>query len=38
MILFPDDAHAPCCCADVPAEVVKVVVKVEVEGYTRGNS
>ena len=30
MILFPDDAHAPCCCADAPSEVVKVVVKVEV--------
>jgi YhcH/YjgK/YiaL family protein len=38
MILFPDDAHAPCCCVDTPAEVVKVVVKVEVAGYTRGSS
>ena len=38
MIFFPDDAHAPCCCTDSPTEVVKVVVKVEVEGYTRGNS
>jgi YhcH/YjgK/YiaL family protein len=29
MILFPDDAHAPCCAWGDPAEVVKVVVKVE---------
>lgn len=38
MIFFPDDAHAPCCCIDAPSEVVKVVVKVQVEGYTLGNS
>jgi biofilm protein TabA len=38
MILFPDDAHAPCCCIDSPAEVVKVVVKVEIDAYTRGKS
>jgi len=31
MILFPDDAHAPCCWLDGPADVVKVVVKVAVE-------
>ncbi|NDC54007.1 MAG: DUF386 domain-containing protein [Planctomycetia bacterium] len=30
MIFFPDDAHAPCGCLDLPAEVVKVVVKVEI--------
>ena len=30
MVLFPDDAHAPCCCIDAPSEVVKVVVKVAV--------
>ncbi|MFM8703753.1 MAG: YhcH/YjgK/YiaL family protein [Planctomycetia bacterium] len=30
MILFPDDAHAPCCVWDEPGEVVKVVVKVAV--------
>lgn len=30
MMLFPDDAHAPCCCIDAPSEVVKVVVKVAV--------
>ena len=29
-ILFPDDAHAPCCACGDPAEVLKVVVKVEV--------
>lgn len=29
VILFPDDAHAPCCTWDEPAEVLKVVVKVE---------
>jgi YhcH/YjgK/YiaL family protein len=29
-ILFPDDAHAPCCTWGDPAEVLKVVVKVEV--------
>ena len=29
-ILFPDDAHAPCCAWGNPAEVLKVVVKVEV--------
>jgi YhcH/YjgK/YiaL family protein len=29
-ILFPDDAHAPCCAWGDPAEVLKVVVKVEV--------
>lgn len=29
-ILFPDDAHAPCCTWGEPAEVLKVVVKVEV--------
>lgn len=32
-ILFPDDAHAPCCTWGEPAEVLKVVVKVEVDGY-----
>ena len=30
MILFPEDAHAPSCCWDAPAEVLKVVVKVQV--------
>ena len=30
MVLFPDDAHAPCCRLDAPSEVVKVVVKVAV--------
>ena len=30
MVLFPDDAHAPCCWIDAPSEVVKVVVKVAV--------
>jgi biofilm protein TabA len=30
-ILFPDDAHAPCCTWGEPADVIKVVVKVEVE-------
>ena len=29
-ILFPEDAHAPCCTWDEPAEVLKVVVKVAV--------
>lgn len=29
-ILFPDDAHAPCCTWGEPADVLKVVVKVEV--------
>lgn len=29
-ILFPDDAHAPCCAWDAPEDVVKVVVKVAV--------
>ena len=29
-ILFPDDAHAPCCAWGDPAEVLKVVVKVAV--------
>lgn len=29
-ILFPDDAHAPCCAWDDPEEVIKVVVKVAV--------
>jgi YhcH/YjgK/YiaL family protein len=29
-ILFPDDAHAPCCAWGDLAEVLKVVVKVEV--------
>jgi YhcH/YjgK/YiaL family protein len=29
-ILFPDDAHAPCCTWGAPAEVLKVVVKVAV--------
>jgi biofilm protein TabA len=29
-ILFPDDAHAPCCIWGEPTEVVKVVVKVAV--------
>lgn len=29
-ILFPDDAHAPCCTWGEPAEVLKVVVKIEV--------
>jgi biofilm protein TabA len=28
-ILFPDDAHAPCCTWGEPADVLKVVVKVE---------
>lgn len=30
-ILFPEDAHAPCCAWGEPAEVVKVVVKVAAE-------
>jgi len=30
MILFPDDAHAPCCAWAEPEPVVKVVVKVAV--------
>lgn len=30
VILFPEDAHAPCCAWDEPAEVMKVVVKVAV--------
>jgi biofilm protein TabA len=29
-ILFPDDAHAPCCAWDEPEDVLKVVVKVAV--------
>lgn len=29
-ILFPEDAHAPCCTWGEPAEVLKVVVKVAV--------
>lgn len=29
-ILFPEDAHAPCCTWGEPTEVVKVVVKVAV--------
>jgi biofilm protein TabA len=29
-ILFPDDAHAPCCAWDDPEDVLKVVVKVAV--------
>lgn len=29
-LLFPEDAHAPSCAWDVPAEVLKVVVKVMV--------
>ena len=29
-ILFPDDAHMPCCAWNAPAEVLKVVVKVAV--------
>ena len=29
-ILFPEDAHAPCCTWGGPAEVLKVVVKVAV--------
>lgn len=29
-ILFPDDAHAPCCAWGDPAEVLKVVIKVAV--------
>ncbi len=29
-ILFPQDAHAPCCVWDKPCEVTKVVVKVKV--------
>jgi biofilm protein TabA len=29
-ILFPDDAHAPCCALGDPADVLKVVVKVAV--------
>jgi biofilm protein TabA len=28
-LLFPDDAHAPCCIWIAPADVLKVVVKVE---------
>jgi beta-galactosidase beta subunit len=28
-ILFADDAHAPCCTWGEPADVLKVVVKVE---------
>ena len=28
-IFFPDDAHAPCCTWGEPADVLKVVVKVE---------
>ncbi len=31
-ILFPEDAHAPCCIWGEPTEVVKVVVKVAVAG------
>lgn len=30
MILFPDDAHAPCCVWAEPESVVKIVVKVAV--------
>lgn len=30
MILFPEDAHAPSCVWGEPAEVLKVVVKVQV--------
>jgi YhcH/YjgK/YiaL family protein len=30
MILFPDDAHAPCCAWAEPEPVVKIVVKVAV--------
>ena len=30
VILFPDDAHAPCCAWSEPEEVLKVVVKVAV--------
>lgn len=30
VILFPEDAHAPCCTWGEPAEVLKVVVKVAV--------
>lgn len=29
-ILFPDDAHAPCCAWDAPEDVLKVVVKVAI--------
>lgn len=29
-ILFPDDAHGPCCAWDEPEDVLKVVVKVAV--------
>jgi YhcH/YjgK/YiaL family protein len=29
-ILFPDDAHAPCCAWGDPAEVLKLVIKVAV--------
>jgi YhcH/YjgK/YiaL family protein len=29
-ILFPDDAHGPCCAWDGPEDVLKVVVKVAV--------
>ena len=29
-LLFPEDGHAPSCAWDVPAEVLKVVVKVMV--------
>jgi YhcH/YjgK/YiaL family protein len=29
-LLFPEDAHAPSCAWDTPAEVLKVVVKVQV--------
>jgi|WetSurMetagenome_2_1015567.scaffolds.fasta_scaffold317662_2 biofilm protein TabA len=27
-ILFPQDAHLPCCCSEKPADVKKVVIKV----------
>ena len=30
VLLFPEDGHAPSCAWDVPAEVLKVVVKVMV--------
>ena len=32
MILFPDDAHAPCCAWNDPEPVTKVVVKVAEKG------
>jgi biofilm protein TabA len=31
-ILFPEDGHLPCCLWEQPCEVLKVVVKVRIEG------